>query len=685
MHNLSQKIIGAEHLTEVIAFLKNADKNVREGNIQLALDEIMHAREKNPTIMYARAYEEYVRSILLKVRQQNDSGPLTQESLSPIINEFLPTLDKILELAIKEVKRSAVTAYKQKEMLALRKRREEEAQREEDLRIAGISNKITMYINRARSLQEKKDFHNALNEVARAFMLDPTDERIQQLEEEIKQQQEEYKKEEQLENERYQQSEQKRRQFLFEEWQFQRQKEKELQKKQEEEAYKQARAQKIREYLQVARSLFAERKLEEAMSQLAFVLVLDPLNEEVLGLNWQIREEQTQRNNVQLAQRQQQLEQENKKKAAIREGIRKHLLRAEKCLGEKKFSDALRIITQAYFIDPTSEDVAAVERKILAAEEEESHRQEEERKRIEDERRRKQESELHRLAIEQQKRDQLKEKIDLEAKQLKEQEEVLLCLSKARGYVSQGKYDEALSQVAQAFKINPFDEEITKLQQEIIEAKRKGKYASKLVQELALENDQQHDEEKHSAIEQCILSAQRLQQQHMYKEALDEIAQGYRHDPLNEELFALEGEIQQEFLKYEERQRIEKEANERSMAIKKSLATARECISRESYGEALAWVDYALSFDMQRYETLQLKDEIERAQRQIDERKSNEDKELVIQVHLSRAMEYLAEKRISEATLEVDLALRLNPSHQGAINLRARLRDHSGESVLQKV
>lgn len=261
----------------------------------------------------------------------------------------------------------------------------------------------------------------------------------------------------------------------------------------------------------------------------------------------------------------------------------------------------------------------------------------------------------------------------------------MLCLSKARGYLSQGKFDESLSQVAQAFKINPFDEEITKLQREIIEAKQKGKYTSKLVQELTVDSELQRDEDRHSDVEQFIISAKRLQQQKMYKEALDEIAQGYRHDPLNEELFALEGEIQQEFLKYEEQQRIEKESSERNMAVKKSLATARECISRESYGEALAWIDYALSFDMQRYETLQLKDEVERAQRQIDERKSNEDKELVIQVHLSRAMEYIAEKRISEATLEVDLALRLNPSHHGAMTLRSRLRDHSGESVLQKV
>lgn len=683
MQNLSQKIIGAEHLTEVITYLKNASVFVREGNVQRALEEIIHAREKSPTIMYARAYEEYVRSILLKQRQQTETQSENDATAESIVGEFLPTLEKILELAIKEIKRSAATAYKQKEVLALRKRREEEAHREEEMRVAGISKKIFMYINRARELQSKKNHHNALNEIARAFMLDPTDERIQQLEEEIKEQQEIFKRQDEKAGEIYQREEQRRRQLLFEEWQSQRQKEKEFQKKQEEEMYKQARAQKIREYLQIARTLFADRKLEEALSQLAFVLVLDPLNEEVLSLSWQIREEQSERNKQHLVKKQLQLEEEQKKKEAIQEVIRKHLVRAEKFLAEKKYPESLRVITQAYFIDPTNEDVALLERTIIAAEDEETRRLEEERKRTEDERRRKQESELHRLAIEQQKRDQLKEKIDLEQKQLKEQEEVLLCLSKARGYVSHNKFEEALEQVALAFKINPFDEEITKLQREIVDAKRQGRGTSPLEQEVSGETDAQHDEERVQRIQNVLLAAQRLRQQQLFKEALDEIVQGYRHDPLNEELFALEGEIQQEFLKSEEQRLHDKESSERNTAIKKSLATARECISRESYGEAIAWIDYALSFDMQRYETLVLKDEVEKAQRSIDERKANEDKELVIQVHLSRAMEYIAEKKISEATLEVDLALRLNPTHQGALSLRSRLKDRAGESLYQ--
>jgi len=683
MQNLSQKIIGAEHLTEVIAFLKNADTQVRQGNIHLALEEIVRAREKNPTIMYARAYEEYVRSILVKQKQQLIDGVNNNESQNNVIAEMLPTLEKILDLAIKEIKQSAVSAFKQKEVLALRKQREEEQFREEELRVKGITRKISAYLNRARELQNKNDFHSALNEIARAFMLDPTDERIQQLEDEIKEQQQAVKQKDERENAGRQKEEQERREKLFVEWQQQRQREKELQKKQEEDAYKQARAQKIREYLQVVRTQFAEGKLDEALSQLAFVLVLDPLNEEVLSLNWKIREAQAEQNKKTLELRQQQMEQEAKKMEAIRAGVQKQLLKAEECLSEKKYQDALRIITQAYFIDPTNEETAALERRIIAAEEEDTRRQEEERKQLEEERRRKQEAELHRLAIEQQKREQLKEKVDLEAKQLKEKEEVLLCLSKARGYISKLKYDEALSQVAAAFKINPFDEEISKLQQEILTLQHKEKMAGRAQFASIVPEEKSRDSEREKTIRKHIQTAQKLRSQLLYKEALDEIAQAYRHDPVNEELFALEGEIQQEYLKYEERQQMEKENSERTSAIKKSLATARECFAREAFSEALAWIDYALSFDMNRFETLQLKAEVEKAQRIMDERKKNEDKELVIQFHLSRAMEFMSEKKLSEATLEIDLALRLNPSHKDILALRSHLKELQSTSSHQ--
>lgn len=678
MQSISQKIIGAEHLSEVIAFLKNADKFIRQGDILKALDEILHAREKNPTIMYARAYEEYVRSVLLKQTEESESGEGSKEA---VIQQLMPTLEKILDLAIKEVKRSAVSAYKQKEVYALQKKHEEEQRSEEQLRMSGIKKKVEDYLQRARSLETKREFHGALSEIARAFMLDPTDERIIQVEDAIKTAQENYDKEQQSLNRVKQREENMRREQLFAQWEQQRQLEKVHEGKKKEEAYQQARSQKIREYLQVARGLFGENRIEEALSQLAFVMVLDPLNEEVLSLNWNIREAQTKRQEEKLALKKLQAEDEKKKAEVIRSTIRKSLERAEEFLLQQKFPEALRVITQAYFIDPANEEVLTCEKKIMAAEDEMLRVEDERRKTAEEDRKRKQESELHRLVIQQQKREQIRERVDAETRLLRDEEEILLFLSKARGFLSQGNFEEALTHIGQAFKINPFDGEIAKLQREILDGQKKSKHAKNPSLQMLVEPQTPGDLATSENIRLHLEKAQKLREVNRHQEALDEIAQAYRHDPTNETLFALEGEIQQEFLHYEEQQQKEQESFKQDQGVKKSLAMAREALSRDAYSEALAWVDYAMSFDMKRFETLQMRDEIEHAQRQLEEKKANEDKELVIQFHLSKAMEFISEKRPFEAIFEVDLALRLNPHHQGALTMRKGLNEISNESV----
>jgi tetratricopeptide (TPR) repeat protein len=679
MDKLSSKIAGAEHLTEVIAFLQNADKFVRNGNVENALNEILKAREKNPTIMYTRAYEEYIRLILQRHKEQEEEGITTPESRKAIITDLLPTLEKILDIAIKEIKRSAASAYKEKMVISLQRKRDEELKKEELQRTELLQTKISAYLSRAKSYQTRNDFHSALNEIARAFMLNPTDDRIIQAEDQTRNQQDEFAEREQQKLLHQQHEDQQRRQHLFDEWNNQRFKQREVQTAKEEEEQKLARANKIREYLQEVRKHFSEGKIEVALSELAFVLVLDPFNEEVLGLNWQLREAQKKQHENTIAQKEKTLEEETLRKEAINKGIKKNLHRAEQYLAENRFSDALRIITQAYFIDPTNEEITDCENRIIAAEEEINHKIEEDRKRHEESLLRNQEAALHRITIAQQKREEQREKNEIESRLLREQEEILLYISKARGFYTHGRYEEALAQAALAFKIYPLNGEVIQLQEEILEAQKKFKAVRKGFPELIRREEQRTDDQTLELIRKHIEKAQRFRKEHLYQQSLDEIAQAYGHDPMNEELFTLEGEIQQEFLKYEEQIKIEQDLAEKNSAIKKSLATVRECLAKRSFSEALAWLDYTLSFDMYRPETLELKMEIERAMRQDEDRKANEDKELVIQFHLSRAMEFVSEQRYSEATLEVDLALRLNPNHPSALMIKSQIKGSQQE------
>ncbi len=670
MQNLSQKIIGAEHLTEVIVFLKNADRFIRQGDINRALTEIVRAREINPTIMYARAYEEYVRSAIVKHDDASDAHDDPAISQKTIIDNLLPTLEKILDLALKEVKRSAFSAYKDKEMLALQQGREKQSQHEERLHAEGLEKKISDYLNRAKFFKSKGDFHFALNEISRAYLLNPTDERIKLIEEQVKASQEQNHDKDNEENTQQLSSELQQRERLLAELH-----DKRVDEKLKEEAYQQARSQKIKQYVHQVRSLFAENKIDDALSQLAFVSVLDPLNEDVLELNSKLRDAQTKMHEDSLAFKQQEDEAEQKKKEASQLIIQKNLEKAEELLLSERFSEALRLTTQAYFIDPANETTVGLEKRILEREEEFIQREEALRKQREEERRRKQEFDLHRLSIQQKKREQIRDRIESETKFLRNEEEVLLCLSRARGFLSISNFEEALAQIGKAFKINPFDEEIAKLQREIIDSEKRSKLSSRGGSKIISEDVKLSNETTVKIIQESIIKAQELRKSLQFQEALNVITEAYRHDPMNEILFGLEGEIQEEYLKYDEQQQAELLSSKNNQGIRKSLAMARESLSREAFGEAFAWVDYALSFDMKHMDTIRLRDEIEKAEVLFEKNREAKNKEDMIQKHLEVASQRIDEGRIIEAMLEVDIALRADPIHHGAIELRKRLEE----------
>lgn len=670
MQNTSQKIIGAEHLTEVIVFLKNADRFIRQGEITRALSEIARARELNPTIMYARAYEEYVRSAIAKPGDSTDIHDDPAVAQKTIIDNLLPTLEKILELALKEVKRSALSAYKDKEMLAIQQGREKESQNEERLHTEGIEKKISDYLNRARYFKSKGDFHFALNEISRAYLLNPTDERIKQIEEQVKVTQEQNQEKDNLENTQQLSSEIQQREQLLAELHDTR-----AEEKLKEESYQQARSQKIKQYVHQVRSLFAENNIDDALSQLAFVSVLDPLNEDVLELNSKLREAQNKKHEESLAIRQLEDEAEQKKAEASRLIVQKNLEKAEELLKLERFTEALRLTTQAYFIDPANEKTVALEKKILELEEESIQREETLRKQQEEERRRKQEFDLHRLSIQQKKREQIRDRIESETKFLRNEEEVLLCLSKARGFLGISNFEEALAQIGKAFKINPFDEEIAKLQREIIDSEKRAKLSRRFGSRTINEDVKLSNETAAKIIQESIVKAQELRKSLQFQEALNVITEAYRHDPMNEVLFGLEGEIQEEYLRYDQQQQADLLSSKNNQGIRKSLAMARESLSREAFGEAFAWVDYALSFDMKRADTLQLRDEIEKAEIVFEKNKEARNKEAIVQKHLEYASKRIDDGKIIEAMLEVDIALRTDPIHNGAIGLRKRLEE----------
>ena len=181
----------AEQLKEVAIFLKQADKLVREGDYTAALEEIAKARGRDPRNLYALAYEERVRSLVAAQKEKKpeaDVGVVSQPAEPP---QMSATLEHISNLAIVEAQRSAAVAAKQEQDVALRKKEEEERRKNEELRHQAIESKIAAFLERSRDYLGKGDFNRALDEVARAYLLDPANEKIHAAEDHIRKSQEE--------------------------------------------------------------------------------------------------------------------------------------------------------------------------------------------------------------------------------------------------------------------------------------------------------------------------------------------------------------------------------------------------------------------------------------------------------------------------------------------------------------
>ena len=240
------------------------------------------------------------------------------------------TLEHISNLAIVEAQRSAAVAAKQEQDVALRKKEEEDRRKNEELRHQAIESKIAVFLERSRDYLAKGDFNRALDEVARAYLLDPANDKIHAAEDHIRKTQEETRLRIDQERIQKQQEDNQKRQELLKAQVARMQQEKEEKRRREEEARNQAQQQKISQYLNRAQEFLNNGRLDEALSELAFVVVVDPLNEEVLSLERKIRDAQEQEQAEQLEQYHRREEEQRKKREAIITAIQKHIENAER-------------------------------------------------------------------------------------------------------------------------------------------------------------------------------------------------------------------------------------------------------------------------------------------------------------------------------------------------------------------
>jgi hypothetical protein len=673
----------AEQLKEVAIFLKQADKLVREGNYTTALEEIAKARTRDPRNLYALAYEERVRSLVATQKEKNQE---LGEAPPPPPAEPQPlsaTLEHISNLAIVEAQRSAAVAAKQEQDQAHRKEEEEVRRKNDELRHQAIESKISIFLERSKDYLGKGDFNRALDEVARAYLLDPANDKIHAAENHVRQIQEETRL--RLEQERIQkkQAEDQKRQELLRVQVARMQQEREEKRRREEEARNQAQQQKISQYLNRAQEFLNNGRLDEALSELAFVVVVDPLNEDVLSLERKIRDAQEQEQVEQMEQYQRREEEQRKKREAILNAIQKHIENADRLAGEQKWSEALRVITRAYVLDPMNEALQACEKRIQAAQEEALSVAEEKRRLSEEEVRRRQEEELRRLEQAERERVMLGESAETEAKRRADKEKVFRYLTKARGYMSESRYEDALGEVALAFIINPFDEDVKRMEQEIITSQNEKK-----AKETAAADEETASmavDESGERISGHLEKASQYATDHEYSKALDEVAKAFLLDPLNEAVQQFELQLQKEFHEYQEEQHKKQEQESLHHAINKHKTRAKEFLDRQAFDEALMEVIDGYSYDPENAELKALEQKIQEAHEQWEKKQAEEEKNIKIEELVLKAKEYLNKELFEEALKIITEAIVLDPERDTLKTIEAEIESAQGSFEKRKL
>jgi hypothetical protein len=671
----------SERMKEVALLLKQADKLVKEGDLAQALELIAKARSYDSRHLYALAYEERVRTLLNakqaeEAKRGNKPAGSAVSPPSPTApaeqtaeQKIAPSLQHLSNLAIIEAQHSAAVAAQQEQAVELHKKEEEAKSKNDEMRRTAIESKIAAFLTRANGYFQRKEYGRALDEIARAYLLDPVNEKIHTLEDTIRKAQEDSRRDEETERQRKMEEDRLKRQELLKSQSQQYQKEKEEKVKREEQERKRAQDEKVKQYLQHVNELFHANKLDEALSELAFVIVIDPLNDDVLRLEQRILEMQEKQQQLQLEQYQRQLEERQRKRETIVATIRKHIANAEQLAKQQKFTDALRTITRATVLDPINDELQECERRILAMQEEHFRREEESKRELQDQIRRQQEEEIRRMETTDRERVLEGESEEVLARQRADKEKIQSYLARAKKFLGERQFEVALGEVALAFIINPFDADVKKVEQEILSEREAHQAMHQNMLQQSLRDEEKSRNEADAKIRMHLGEAERLRSMRQFSKAFNEVAKAFILDPLNLEIQTFEQQLQAEFDEFLAEEHHRRTRDEKSKVIDRHIQHATEFLERDLFEEALSEVNSGLSEDEHHQDLQALKQKITAAADQWKVRQREEARNLEIQKLLVVAREYLTVEKFEEANIAVRKALEFDPNRAESLAL----------------
>lgn len=331
-------------------FLKLADKCVREGNLAGALALIQKARAENPENRYAEAYEERVLALMPPGSAPVAATPATATPVPPpapalplteIVgllsraynalssSDFNGALDILAEARTLDPDNSDIAALEEQIKSAVTAA-EEPAAAETGTHYAVVRSTIQAYCEEACDLTARGEFMEAMQLVARGFMLDPADRDLLECERLIN-----YSR-------------------LLAEMQ-QSAVEAAGHRIEQEKLAEDARLGQLAHHLGRARELMNGAAYDEALTEIALGQIIDPGAQSLRGLE----EEIWKRKNM-LAREQA----DPRTTAETARMIRLQILAAEEFARSGDFTRALDGLAKAYVLDPTNTDLKRTEIKI---------------------------------------------------------------------------------------------------------------------------------------------------------------------------------------------------------------------------------------------------------------------------------------------------------------------------------
>jgi len=539
---------------QIVALLEQADQHIRVGNFDTALEVIRKAQAQDRENLFAHAYVERIQA-LLNARKGKGSGGAGKKA-----SQFAPAA-----LVQQTGVSSGVEKIPEHRGVASGSRVEPGEGREAALRTT-----IEAIFARAREYRANKNFLRGLEELGRVRLFDPANPQVAALEAEIRKAMEEEKAREAEEQIRRQQEDEGRKRSLMELELERVRQENDQARKREEEARRNAQAQKAHQYLALAGEFFAAGRYAEASDQLAFVVVIDPSNAEAGELQRQIREAQEKKRQEELELRRKKEEEEQQRQVAVRAAVQKHIERSSGLAADGNYAEALRVITRAYVVDPLNEEVRACERRILEAQERAYRASEEERRMAEEAARTKQEEELRRMTAAERERLLAEQNDALEREKRLTKETVAKHLTRAEEFIASRSYHDALAEVAQAFAVDPFDEDVKRVEQLIMKAQELQPAAAPA--DVEGPEAETPEETVRREITSRIAEAKQLRAEGDYAHALDELTKAFVLDPLDAEVRSLEADIEEEL--------------RNSQGVHERVHTARE-VSAEEFQKAI--------------------------------------------------------------------------------------------------